>query len=78
MGQFGSQVQVPSRQFNTRPVIDAMGSSGAAAIPIGNFLQTKIQHRADPEYGFGIIYGRSLQGSARIIGYLHGGGYPVW
>ena len=62
------QIQVSSRQFNTRPVIDAVGSRGAAAIPIGNFRQTNVQSRADPAYGFGIVSCRSLKRTARIIG----------
>jgi hypothetical protein len=70
MGLWGSQIQVPSCQFNTRPVIDAVGCGGAAAIPIGNFGQSNVQGSADAAYGFGIISCRSLQRTARIIGFL--------
>jgi hypothetical protein len=43
MGQFGSLIQGPSCQFNTGPVVDAVGRSGAAAVPIGNFFQFNVQ-----------------------------------
>jgi hypothetical protein len=42
MGQFGSQIQVPSRQINARTMIETMGRRCTAAIPIGNFFQTNI------------------------------------
>jgi hypothetical protein len=50
MGQFGSQIQGPSRQLNTCPLIDAVGRRGAAAIPIRNFVQLDVQGSADSEY----------------------------